>query len=374
MKHLIGFVLILLIVSGCSKDDFPVPPASIVPKFTYTVNNDGFAPAEVAFSNISIIPERAGSVVYNWSFGDNNSSIETSPKHIYSEPGVYTVKLVVISGTVNEIKESSQTVVIKDPSATGTPLYFSNGKQIFRTFLNDNTPVDELLPVTIQGNYGMVFDTVANVLYIADADGGAIIRCDADGKNQVVFRSDLEGPSALTIDYKNRYIYWDTSSGIQRGKLDDNDKNQKEDFVTGQANDPEGMAIDPVNNRLYWVNYDGGLWSKNLDGSNQKELIADVEGGSIIVIHDRIYFDYYNASKDIHIKSADLEGGNVQTIATANSRVVYGIAYDKTANMIYWGDRNADAIKRASLDGSVQEVWFQKSGLNPRGLTFGIKK
>ena len=156
--------------------------------------------------------------------------------------------------------------------------------------------------------------------------------------------------------------------------MDDNNVNQIEDFVTGQANDPEGIAIDGVHNRLYWINYDGGLWSINLDGTDKKELIPDAEGGSITVIGDRIYFDFYNASKDIHIKSADLNGGNVQTLATGNSRVVYGIAYEKDSKMIYWGDRNANAIKRASLDGSVQQVWFSKDGLNPRGITFGIKK
>lgn len=374
MKNLILFFLILVLAGGCNRDDFPVPPASIVPKFTYTLSNEGFAPASVAFSNLSIIPERAGSVTYNWNFGDNTSSAEVSPSHIYDKPGVYTVKLVVISITANEIRESSQSIVVKDASATGIPMYFSNGSQILRAFINDNAPVDEILPVTIQGNYGMAYDTINNILYVADSDGGKILRCDPNGKNQQVFRSGLESPVAIAIDYQNRKLYWDTSSGIQRGNLDDNNVNQIEDFVTGQANDPEGIAIDGVHNRLYWINYDGGLWSINLDGTDKKELIPDAEGGSITVIGDRIYFDFYNASKDIHIKSADLNGGNVQTLATGNSRVVYGIAYEKDSKMIYWGDRNANAIKRASLDGSVQQVWFSKDGLNPRGITFGIKK
>ncbi len=374
MNKLTGLFFIFVLLIGCNKDDFPVPPASIVPKFTYTVDNDGFAPATVTFSNASIIPERAGSVTYNWNFGDNVSSSEVNPVHKYDNAGVYQVTLVVISSQANEIKEVSQTILIKDAAVVGTPLYFSNGSQIFRTFLNDNAPVEELLPITIQGNYGMTMDTVNGILYVADADAGSIIRCDADGKNQQVFRSGLDSPSAVTIDYENKHLYWDSPSGIQRANLDDTNVNQKEDFISGQSNDPEGMAIDAVHKRLYWINYDGGLWSVNLDGSDQRELIPDAEGGSILVIGDRIFFDYYNGSKDIHIKSADLDGGNVQTLSTGNSRVVYGIAYDKSTNMIYWGDRNADSIKRSSLDGSTQEVWFKKDGLNPRGLVFGIKR
>lgn len=103
---------------------------------------------------------------------------------------------------------------------------------------------------------------------------------------------------------------------------------KKVDFITGQTNDPDGIAIDPVNRNLYWINYDGGLGMKGLDGSGEKILIPDAEGARIIVVGNRIYFDYYNGSGDIHIKSANLDGSNLATLATGISRVVYGLAYD----------------------------------------------
>ena len=65
MKKILLFSLFatyLLCFAACKKDDFPVPPASTVPLFTYTINNNSFAPATVTFTNTSIVPDRAGTV------------------------------------------------------------------------------------------------------------------------------------------------------------------------------------------------------------------------------------------------------------------------------------------------------------------------
>jgi PKD repeat protein len=49
----------------------------------------------VRFQNFS-----EGDIVrYLWDFGDNTQTIEKSPTHTYSEPGIYTVKLNVITST-----------------------------------------------------------------------------------------------------------------------------------------------------------------------------------------------------------------------------------------------------------------------------------
>lgn len=359
-------------IFGCKKDDFPVPPASTVPKFTFTVSNDAFAPAEVSFTNTSIVPDRAGTVNYSWSFGDGTSSVESNPVHLYTSPGVYEVKLVAVTDGSQEIKQTSKTVLIKDPSATGIPVYFTDGSVVFRSLVNNVAPVVEALPVTgIQNSYGTTFDTINNLLYISDYDGGAIYRCQADGSGQTLFQTGIDGPNAMSIDYAGGKIYWDTGTGIQRTDLTTTDPNLREDFVTGQANDPDGICIDPVGRTMFWVNYNGGVWKKNLDGTGESEIIPGVEGGSLIVVNDRIYFDQYIGTGDIHLKSANLDGSNIAVLATGITRVVYALAYEKTGNKIYWGDRNNGTIMRANTDGSGVETWYMDANIGPRGISFG---
>jgi len=358
---------------SCSEDDYPIPPASTVPEFSYNIDNEELAPATVIFTNMSIVPETVGTVTYYWNFGDGQFSSEANPSHFYSEAGVYDVNLVVTTAKSLEIKQSTKTIVIKDPNASGFPIYFTDGSQVYQGLINSQAPIfTPLNGVAAQSSYGMVLDTIHDKLYISDYGSDKIYRSNLDGSNFEDFRTGMDSPNGMTIDYENNQIYWDTSSGIQRGDIDNTDVAQKEDFVTGQSNDPDGLSIDPVNRKLYWVNYNGGVWVKNLDGTGETLLIPDVEGGSILVVNDRIYYDEYVESGDIRIKSANLDGTNISTFAVGIGRVVYGIAYEPDGQKIYWGDRDTDTLWRANLDGTNPEAWFESTG-DTRGVVIGKK-
>lgn len=360
-----SFIIFFLLTIGicfqsCSDDDFPVPPASTVPSFTYTISNDEFAPATVTFTNTSIVPGTVGNATYYWNFGDGNSSTETSPTYIYNEAGVYVVNLVVTTSGSLEIKESSQTIVVKDPNATGTPIYFTDGTKVYQGLINTQAPIfTPINGLVAQTSYGMAMDTLNNKLYISDYGANKIFRANLDGSNFEEFRTNVDSPIGMAFDYEENQLYFNTSSGVQRSDLSSTDLSQVEDFVTGQANDPDGLAIDLVNRKLYWINYDGGVWSKNLDGTGETEIIPGVEGASIIVVGNRIYYDEYVASGDIRIKSANLDGTGITTIAVGVSRVVYGLAYDPYGEKLYWGDRRAYTMMRANLDGSDAEIYYQ---------------
>lgn len=375
-SRIIFLLSIGFLINSCKKDGFPVPPASTVPLFSYTVTNDGFAPSTVTFTNESIVPEEAGDPVYKWTFGDGSTSNETSPVHTYAAPGVFDISLLVKTSISGEIKELIVQIPIKNANASGTPVYFTNGTLVYAGLVNDDPPLFSSLNIgPFKDSYGMAFDTVNSKLYISDYDAKKIFRCDPDGKNLIEFRTGLPGPDGLAIDYAGNKIYWDTDDGIQRADLSNSDVNQKEDFVTGQVvGDPEGVSIDPVNRKLYWINYNGGLWSKNLDGTGEAEIIPLVEGGQTLIAGGRLFFDSYVASGDIHLKSANLDGTGIATITTGISRVLFGLGYEPNASKIYWGDRTPGRIMRSNPDGSVIEIWFTLAGSSPRGIVFGKKK
>ncbi len=374
LTSLLWLSMLFAMFSACKKDDFPVPPASTVPNFSYTIDHDGIAPAIVTFTNTSIVPSTVGEVTYYWNFGDNSSAEGPNPSHTYQSAGAFTVRLVAVTSVSLEIKEVMKTLVIKDPNASGTPVYFTDGSLVFNGLLNNQSPIMSQLPISgLLDSYGTTFDSVHNHLYISDYEAGKIYRCNPDGSNQIEFRTGLDAPNAMSIDYQLNHIYWDTSNGIQRGDINSTDVNQKEDFVSGQSNDPDGVSMDPVNRVLYWVNYNGGVWKKNLDGTGEAEIIPGVEGGSMLVVGNRIYFDQYIAAGDIQLKSANLDGSGVAVLATGITRVVYALAFEPTSNKIYWGDRNNGAIMRANLDGSGAEAWYVATGSSPRGLAFGKK-
>lgn len=374
-----SFIIYLILIIGisfqsCSDDDFPVPPASTVPSFTYKISNDEFAPATVTFSNTSIVPTTVGDAVFYWNFGNGDSSSETNPTYTYDEAGVYVVNLVVKTSESLEIRESSKTIVVKDPNATGTPIYYTDGTKVYQGLINTQAPIfTQINGLSTQTSYSMAIDTVHNKLYISDYGANKIFRANLDGSEVEDFRTGLDKPIAMAFDYQENQIYWNTTTGVQRADLSSNVLTQKEDFVTGQANDPDGLAIDLVNRKLYWINYDGGVWSKNLDGTGEKEIIPGIEGASIMVVGDRIYYDEYVGSGDIRIKSAALDGTGITTIAVGISRVVYGLAYDPYGQKIYWGDRRAFTMMRSNLDGSEAEIYYQATA-GTNGIVIGKRQ
>lgn len=366
------FLLVLgcTILTACSKDDYPVPTASTVSNFTYTINNDRYAPATVTFSNQSIVPDNAGDAYFTWIFGDGSKSTDVNPIHTYTGAGTYTAQLIVKTTESLELKKFSQTIAVLSADAAGIPVYFTDGSKVYSGLLNNDAPVFSALSIgSLSDCYGLALDTINSQLYIADSGNGIIYKYNISSKEVTTFRSGLTAPDAMAIDYKAGKLYWDTSSGIQCTSLSSSSVTDVEDFVTGQTNDPEGMAIDTANNKLYWINYNGGLWSINLDGTSKTELLSEPQGGSIIVVGNRLYFDYYNASGDIQLKSTDLDGSNMSTLTTGISKVVFGLGYDAVNNKIYWGDRNKGKIMRSDLDGSNIETWY--SATSPRGIVFG---
>ena len=92
-----------------------------------------------------------------------------------------------------------------------------------------------------------------------------------------------------------------------------------------------------------------------------------------MVVGDRIYYDEYVGSGDVRIKSANLDGTGITTIAVGVSRVVYGLAYDPYGQKIYWGDRRVNNMMRANLDGSQAEIYYTgTAGTN--GIVIGKKQ
>lgn len=362
-----------LVMESCKDDGFPVPPATTEPQFTYTISNDGFAPATVTFTDNSVIPARAGNVSYAWSFGDGTTSGETNPVHLYSTAGVYAVKLVLVTTASAEVVEATQSIVVKDLNASGLPVFFTDGSTIYTALINDDAAIATSIGITtLMDSYGMAVDTINQKLYIADFDAGKILVANVDGTNLKDFRTGIGSPDAVAIDYADQKIYWDTDDGVRRADLTNTSLTQFEDFVTGQVNDPEGVSIDPVTHFVFWNNYDGGVWKKHVNGTGQAQIAAGEGGGSTIIINNKIYFDEYIASGDIRIKSANLDGTGVATVITGVSRVIFGLAYDKKSNKIYWGDRNNKNIMRANIDGSGAVIWF--SGISTRGISIGKRK
>ena len=74
--------------------------------------SEGSAPLSVQFSDLSQDSLSCEISQWEWEFGDGSISAEQSPKHVYQEPGVYTVRLTIIApGGTDTVTKSGFIVV-----------------------------------------------------------------------------------------------------------------------------------------------------------------------------------------------------------------------------------------------------------------------
>ena len=126
----------------------------------------------------------------------------------------------------------------------------------------------------------LTLDITAGKLYLSNA-WGKIQRMNLDGSNfQPNLITGLKAPQNLVLDSADGHLYWTEQTGkttgkIQRANLDGSNVR----LVKKLTSAPRGMALDPVNRKLYLTNAWGKLQRMNLDGSNfQPNLITGLRG------------------------------------------------------------------------------------------------
>ena len=105
---------------GVDGNDGEVIVQQIAPVANFSATPvSGQRPLSVNFTNTS-----QGATSYSWNFGDSSGSSATSPTHVYSTPGTYTVALTVTNGagsnTMTKTSYITVTVANYDRSISGT--------------------------------------------------------------------------------------------------------------------------------------------------------------------------------------------------------------------------------------------------------------
>lgn len=239
IKSLSFFLYILLSMSGCEDytQNYPVPPASTVPKFSYE-STTGFEPPDtVYFFNESIIPGEAGSPEYTWDFGDSTFSNEENPVHIFKQEGVFTIKLTIETSVSKENRTASQKLEFIRP-LKGDTLFFEDfeGLQLI--------PSDWVL-VNLDGN------TPDNPGYASMVDSAWIVYQSGYFDSKVAMGISFYAPEAAANDFmilpkvtlgNNSVLSWDAMSLTTSGNYPDSYQVR----ISTTTQDVEGCIANPL--------------------------------------------------------------------------------------------------------------------------------
>ena len=124
----LALLLLAFALGGCK--GFFLPP--LVADFSASPTT-GTAPLEVQFADLSRYAPAKPISSWEWDFGDGGTSAEREPRHIYAEPGSYTVELRIVDNAgrkSTEVKPDYIVILAEDeepppqvvlPPAAGSP-------------------------------------------------------------------------------------------------------------------------------------------------------------------------------------------------------------------------------------------------------------
>jgi PKD repeat protein len=170
----------------------------------------GKYPLTVSFTDSSIFKDVSTEVQYSWNFGDGSMSFESSPIHVYSIPGEYTVSLKISSGIFNDSIIKNGFVRVYDSSPVTNMEYFfdrdpgqGNGNPVVFTLGEDFTQ-------SFYINYNDLTEGY-HKLYVRAKHAG--------GKWGSVSSKDFYAVNLSNIPYITQMEYFfDTDPGFGKGK------------------------------------------------------------------------------------------------------------------------------------------------------------
>ncbi len=163
---------------------------------------------------------------------------------------------------------------------------------------------------------GVAIDTTSQQLYWTDAFAHVIQRSNLNGTNvQTLLSLPNATLNTLALDTVDGKMFF--SSSVQGLIMESNLDGTGLHTIASGLNDPVGIAVDPVNGKVYWTG--GGVTqSANLDGSDIQTLSTtsgrDIE---LDVANGKMYVGGGSG-----IYSLNLDGSNPQLLATTSRSVL----------------------------------------------------
>merc|ERR1712106_830793 len=177
-----------------------------------------------------------------------------------------------------------------------------------------------------------------------------------DATHYNLVHQNLRNVVALDYDYDNDEIYFcDVSAKtIFKSKAG---SEERTNIIRHNSNGLEGMAVDWVGRKLYWLDrHTQHLSVSELDGRNRKAIKTDIDDPRAIAIHPGIGYIFFTSwHLQAYIGRIGMDGSNfTRIVSTVNGDKLAwpnAITVDYFTDKIWWADAHLDYIAYSDFDG-----------------------
>ncbi len=189
------------------------------------------------------------------------------------------------------------------------------------------------------------------------------------------------GGGSAALGATTTWLYWTDGDFTVRRASVDGSILEVFAYSTDTTRDFDGIAVDRVNGRVYWTDYDtpSTIWSAKLDGSAVNHSIAGVYHGLALDVPGNYM---YWMSKS-YVARSPLQGPYtapdyyLHVPPSQRAGEFIGLALDTVNGSMYWTDANSGGsnpggtIWRADLNGSNLEK-VMDTPMHPFGISLDI--
>lgn len=147
-------------------------------------------------------------------------------------------------------------------------------------------------------------------------------------------------------------IYWSENGAtprISRANLNGGNV----EIIADSLKNPYGIAIDNINNKIYWVDAGNGKIQRvNINGGQIEDIITGLNFPYGIAVYPETGKIFWTDRIAKKIQRADLDGSNVETIIDSGLTEPLDIKVDTMNQQIYFSDSENKLLQKANLDGS----------------------
>ncbi|XP_065839553.1 low-density lipoprotein receptor-like [Oscarella lobularis] len=203
---------------------------------------------------------------------------------------------------------------------------------------------------------GVAFHYQSSMVYFCDYQSDSIYGVPLSGGDAIELYTDVGAPEGLAVDWLNNRLYWTESDRgrVVMGSLDGDERSRR--VIVSMGDKIRGIAVDPRRGVMFWT--DWGKWPlvarANMDGSGVRVLINDTDvvkwpNGLTIDLYGEYVFWCDGWYEKIVVM--DYEGKKMKTLIQGGIGNIFGLAlYDDKLIFSEW--RQGKVFVSGMLDGS----------------------
>ncbi|TMS34782.1 hypothetical protein L596_002303 [Steinernema carpocapsae] len=169
---------------------------------------------------------------------------------------------------------------------------------------------------------------------------------DCKGRGDGDLISDVVTPDGLAVDWVHGLLFW-TDTGINQINVMNLTTKHRRTIVDTDLDEPRAIAVDPSAGVIFWTDWGKSRIERSgMDGNNRKTIVSSPavkwpNGLTLDIIEKRLY---WVDAKMKMISSSDYDGKHIRVVLKDHSKVKHPFSLTVFEERLFWTDWDQDGV------------------------------